>query len=86
MQKLYLKEREVMMVANGMSCYEVAGMLGHSPRTVESWVKDFNETGFSAPYDKERTGRPSTISSEAMKRIAANLRNDPHDSGYKQNM
>ena len=74
------------MVANGMSCYEVAGMLGHSPRTVESWVNDFNETGFSALYDKERTGRPSTISSEAMKRIAADLRNDPHDSGCKQNM
>ena len=110
MQKLYLKDREVMMVAiqneivrnpearydhrlhgvlmvaNGMSCYEVAGMLGHSPRTVESWVNDFNETGFSALYDKERTGRPSTISSEAMKRIATDLRNDPHDSGYKQNM
>ena len=86
MQKLYLKEREVMMVANGMSCYEVAGMLGHTPRTIESWVNDFNETGFSGLYDKERTGRPSTISSEAMERIAADLSNDPHDSGYKQNM
>ncbi len=43
------------MVAEGMSCYEVAGMPGRSPRTVEGWVNDFNETGFSALYDKGRT-------------------------------
>ena len=110
MQKLYLKDREVMtiaiqneivrnpearydhrlhgvlMVANGMSCYEVAGMLGHSPRTIESWVNDFNDTGFSALYDRQRSGRPSSISEEVMDRIAIDLRNDPHDSGYRQNM
>ena len=110
MQKLYLKDREVMtiaiqneivrnlearydhrlhgvlMVANGMNCYEVAGMLGHSPRTIESWVNDFNDIGFSALHDRRRSGRPSSISDEVMNKIAVDLRNDPHDSGYTQNM
>ena len=33
----------VLMVAKGMSCYDASIILGHSPRTVEYWAKQFND-------------------------------------------
>ena len=61
-------------------------MLGHSPRTVEYWVKQFNNRGLVSLLDRPRTGRPSRISDEIMDKIDQDLRKDPHDFGYKQNM
>ena len=76
----------VLMVAKGMSCYDVSEILGHSPRTVEYWVKQFNNRGLVSLLDRPRTGRPSRISDEIMDKIDQDLRKDPHDFGYKQNM
>ena len=36
----------VIQVGKGMSCYEVAELLGHGSRTIEYWVKSFNAHGF----------------------------------------
>ncbi|MEM0160177.1 MAG: helix-turn-helix domain-containing protein [Thermoplasmata archaeon] len=36
----------VLMIANGVSCYEIAKILGHSPRTIEYWINSFNSDGF----------------------------------------
>ena len=76
----------VLMVANGMSCYDVSRILGHSPRTVEYWVKQFNDRGFVSLVDRPRAGRPSRISDDIMDRIDKDLRKDPHYFGYRQNM
>ena len=76
----------VLMVAKGMSCYDVSEILGHSPRTVEYWVKQFNNRGLVSLLDRPRTGRPSRISDEIMDKIDQDLRRDLHDFGYKQNM
>jgi len=37
----------VLLVCAGKSCYEVAGLLGHSPRTIQYWVERFEESGFA---------------------------------------
>jgi transposase len=39
----------VLLVAQGLTCPEVAAMLGDSARTVEYWVRGFEEKGFGRP-------------------------------------
>ena len=73
----------VLMVAKGMSCYEVAELLGHVPRTVEFWVKAFNARGFAGLYEKQRPGRPSNVPLDS---LDSDLREDPHAFGYTENM
>ena len=73
------------MVANGMSCYDVSRVLGHSPKTVEYWVKQFNNLGLISLLDRPKTGRPSRISDKIMEKINQDLRRNPHYLGYKQN-
>ena len=48
----------VLLVAQGMSCPEVSRLLGDSPRTVEYWVRHFEERGLAGLVEGERTGRP----------------------------
>ncbi len=54
--------------------------------TVEYWVKQFNNRGLISLLGRPRTGRPSRISDEIMEKIDQDLRQNPHDFGYKQNM
>ena len=35
----------VLLVAHGMTCPEVAALLGDAPRTVEYWIRGFEEKG-----------------------------------------
>ncbi|MEM0163030.1 MAG: hypothetical protein QXV94_00695, partial [Thermoplasmata archaeon] len=58
----------------------------HSPRTIECWINSFNSDGLGAFYDIEKSGRPSKLSSEILNDINRDLRKDPHEFGYFQNM
>ena len=51
----------VLLVCAGKSCYEVADLLGHSPRTIQYWVERFEQSGFAGLEDQEREGRPTAI-------------------------
>ena len=64
----------VLMVAKGMNCHDLSEIPGHSPRTLEYWVKQFNNRGLSYLVDRPRTGRPSRISDEMMEKIDQDLR------------
>src|SRR5271166_5122975 len=46
----------VLLVAQGMTCPAVAKLLGDAPRTVEYWVRGFEEQGLGRPA-RGRTGR-----------------------------
>jgi len=67
----------VLLVAQGMSCRRVAEALGDSPRTVEYWVHRFEERGFGALSDGERTGRPTRLSPRDRERVDVALRRSP---------
>ena len=69
-----------------MSCHGASRILGNSPRTVEYWVKQFNNRGLISQLDRPRTGIRSRISDEIMEKIDQDLRQNPHDFGYRQNM
>ena len=76
----------VLLVSQGMTCPDVAFKLGDSPRTVENWVKGFEDEGFSALSDVPRPGRPSRLTEKNLTKIGAVLRRKPSDVGLAGNL
>src|SRR5512143_4098588 len=71
----------VLLVAQGMSCPEVSRLLGDSPRTVEYWVRRFEEKGLTGLVEGERSGRPRRLSDEQLDEINSVLRQAPRSVG-----
>lgn len=76
----------VLLVCAGKSCYEVAELFGHSPRTIEYWVERFEQSGFAGLEDRERKGRPAALDEGTIRKINDDLRRLPRDLGYDQNL
>jgi len=67
----------VLLVAQGMTCPEVATLLGDAPRTVQYWVKRFEQDGLAGLAEKERPGRPASLTPEQVDAIGQVLRQVP---------
>jgi transposase len=76
----------VLLVAQGLTCPEVARLLGDAPRTVEYWVNSFEHTGLAGLREGERPGRPRRLSEARMQQIAAALRKTPREAGLGANI
>ncbi len=76
----------VLLVCSGMNCYQVAELLGQSPRTVQYWVKRFEESGFAGLQEGEKSGRPTAFDEALRQRIGKDLRQQPQTFGYTQNL
>ena len=76
----------ILLVAQGMSCGEAAGLLGDSARTVQYWVRRFEEEGLTGLVDADKPGRPGRLTSEQLDRIALVLRDPPHKAGFSANL
>jgi len=76
----------LLMICKGFSCYEVAEIMGHSPRTIEYWIQRFEQNGFAGLADKQRPGRPQTLVDTMQQALENDLRNDPRKLGYTQTM
>jgi transposase len=76
----------VLLVCSGLSCPEVANLLGHGPRTIQYWVRRFEESGFAGLEETPRPGRPSLIDEDIRNGVAADLRCSPRELGYCQNL
>ena len=61
----------VLLVAQGVTCPEVAQLLGDSRRTVEYWVHRFEAHGLAGLREGERAGRPSRLSDQQLKLVSA---------------
>jgi transposase len=72
----------ILLVAQGNSCSRVAQMLGDAPRTVEYWVKRFEDRGFSGLMDGERPGRRPRLNNDHLSGIEDALRKSPIDFGF----
>lgn len=71
----------VLMVAQGMTCPNVSQMLGDSPRTVEYWVRRFEEKGLAGLTEGERSGRPRRLNDKQLEEISSALREPPESVG-----
>lgn len=76
----------ILLICHGFSCYQVADMLGHSPRTIEYWVRRFEESGFAGLEEGLRTGRPGVLDEKVLGALGEDLRRSPRALGYSQNL
>jgi len=76
----------VFLVSRGMSCYEVGDLLGRHSTTIQRWVRSFEQRGFAALADCERPGRPRRLTSEQWETVNRDLRKQPRELGYLQNL
>src|SRR5712692_8411511 len=76
----------VLLVAQGMTCPEVAWLLGDAPRSVEYWVRRFEDRGLAGLQEGERSGRPKRLSAQQIAGINTVLRQTPRDVGLGQNL
>ena len=76
----------VLMVAQGMSCRAVAGLLGDSPRIVAYWANRFEAEGLSGLADADKPGRPRRLDEEQLQQIQIALRSSPADFGLTANL
>src|SRR5260370_2643360 len=76
----------VLLVAQGMTCPEVARLLGDAPRSVENWVHRFDEQGLAGLTEGERSGRPSRLQEKQVKEINRAVREKPSDAGMRVNL
>jgi transposase len=76
----------VLLVAQGMTCPEVARLLGDAPRSVEYWVHRFDQRGLAGLTEGERPGRPSRLDDKHVKEINRVLRGKPSDAGMRVNL
>lgn len=76
----------VLLVCSGMSSYEVAELLGQSPRSIQYWVRRFETDGFSGLQEGARSGRPSALGELMREEIGNDLRGDPQAFGYTQSL
>ena len=71
----------LLLVAQGMTAPEVSRMLGDSPRTVQYWLRRFEEEGLSGLAEGDRPGRPRRLTEAQMHSVEAALRKRPEDVG-----
>lgn len=76
----------VLLVSKGFNCYEVSELFGQNPTTVQRWVNSFNKKGFAGLYEGERTGRPRSFDEMQWEELGKDLRKQPKDFGYEQNL
>lgn len=76
----------VLLVAQGMTCPQVARLLGDAPRSVENWVHRFEQQGLAGLTEGERSGRPSRLDEKQVKEINRVLRAKPSDAGMRINL
>lgn len=76
----------VLLIAQGMTCPEVAKLLGDAPRTVEYWVHAFEEMGLAGLLEGERSGRPRRLNEEQLEGIGRVLRRMPRETGLGGNL
>ena len=76
----------VLLVAQGLTCPEVGHLLGDAPRTVEYWVRRFEDQGLAGLTEGERPGRPPRLNPTQMRDVNRVLRNGPTDAGMAVNL
>ncbi len=76
----------VLLVAQGMTCPEVARLLGDAPRSVEYWVGRFERDGLAGLLEGERPGRPRSLNSKQLETVDRVLRRPPREAGLSGNI
>lgn len=72
----------VQMVAEGQSVMDVAHCFHDDPSTVSRWIRQFKEFGVEGLRDDKKSGRPSQLDFDQMKKLKVEISRPPCESGY----
>ncbi len=67
----------LLLLTGGQSCQQIAELFGEDRRTVQRWVKRFEEHGLDGMRDGERLGRPACLDAKQWVALGRNLRAAP---------
>lgn len=73
----------VLLVARGLSCRQVARLLGDMPRSVQSWVHRFEAMGVAGLQEGLRRGRPPRLTPQQIAEIQAAFQKPPREFGLR---
>ena len=76
----------VLLVASGLSCEQIAGFFGDSPRTVVNWVRRFDHQGLAGLAEGNHSGRPPRLSAEQLEEVRGLVRHPPRAAGLEANL
>ena len=76
----------ILLICDGKTCADVAALFGDSLRTVQYWVKRYNEAGVDGLRDPTRVGRNPKLLPGDKDVLAQDLRGSPREFGYTQNL
>ncbi len=84
-RKTKLKERyhALFLMHEFMNCTTVAELIKKSRRTVQTWVKMFNEGGLVAIAPISPPGRPSSLTEEQKETLKADVLTQPRELGHE---
>lgn len=83
--RYYHRLHAVLLVAEGVTCPAAAALLGDAPRTVQYWVRRFEEEGFAGLVDADRPGRPKKLSEKQLSEVSKAVCKSPRDFGMTTN-
>lgn len=72
----------LLLVTSGQSCQQIADLFGEDRRTVQRWVKRFEEEGLEGLHDGERPGRPACLDAKQWEALGRDLRRSASDFGH----
>lgn len=84
--RYYHRLHVVLHVLKGASCYEAARIYGHSPRSVQHWVRRLTVRGLEGLREGERPGRPARLSPSQEEALKGHLCRSPRELGYDCNV
>jgi len=76
----------ILLICDGKTCAEVVALFDDSLRTVQYWVKRYNEAGIDGLRDPDRVGRNPRLLPGDRDVLAKDLRRSPREFGYTQNL
>ncbi len=76
----------VLHVLHGASTYKTARFYGHSPRTIQYWVRRLLSHGLAGLWEKNRPGRPSQLPYFNQQKLRNEIRSSPRELGYDQSL
>lgn len=72
----------VVLVGEGRSCLEVAQWFDDDPRSVQRWVRRFQQSGVEGLREGAHTGRPPALTDAQMSELGAVLKASPREYGH----
>lgn len=72
----------LLLLTGGQTCQQIADLFGEDRRTVQRWVKRFEEHGLDGMREGERVGRPACIDAKQWAALEKDLRRSASDFGH----